>query len=401
MSYFDQVEEAAAFLRGRLGEIPSIAVVLGSGLGAFADRLADASAVPYTAIPHWPASTVVGHAGTLVRGAVGGARRADAGRPGALLRGPRPQDGDLCHARARPPGREDAGADQRGRRHQHILCAGHADGDRRPHQPDGQQPAGRSQRRAFRRALSRHDGRRTRRGCARSPTQRPWPPAWTCDTASTSGCTARATRPRPRSGTCAPLAPMPSGCPRCPKPSWPGTWGSRCSGFPASPTRRPACCPSPLQPRRGDGGRAPRERGVHGPAGGNRCPCLIRSSLPHAPRAGTPWRRTPASRSARRCSRRTAPSSPAATSRTPPTVSRSAPSVSRCSRRWRRVTGASAGSRSWPTRSRRRRPAVPCRQILWEFAGDIEVVLANLRRETGRHRLSDLLPLPFDRRLLR
>ncbi len=51
--------------------------------------------------------------------------------------------------------------------------------------------------------------------------------------------------------------------------------------------------------------------------------------------------------------------------------------------------------------TRPRRPAAPCRQILWEFAGDLEVVLANLRRETGRHRLSDLLPLPFDRRLLR
>ena len=45
-------------------------------------------------------------------------------------------------------------------------------------------------------------------------------------------------------------------------------------------------------------------------------------------------------------------------------------------------------------------PCGPCRQILWEFAGDIEVVLANLRRRTGRHRLSDLLPMPFDRRLL-
>jgi cytidine deaminase len=46
-------------------------------------------------------------------------------------------------------------------------------------------------------------------------------------------------------------------------------------------------------------------------------------------------------------------------------------------------------------------PCGPCRQILWEFAGDLEIVLANLRRQTGRHRLSDLLPLPFDRRLLR
>jgi len=45
-------------------------------------------------------------------------------------------------------------------------------------------------------------------------------------------------------------------------------------------------------------------------------------------------------------------------------------------------------------------PCGPCRQILWEFAGDIEVVLANTRRVTGRHRLAHLLPLPFDRRLL-
>jgi cytidine deaminase len=45
-------------------------------------------------------------------------------------------------------------------------------------------------------------------------------------------------------------------------------------------------------------------------------------------------------------------------------------------------------------------PCGPCRQLLWEYCGDIEVVLANLNRTTGRHRLSTLLPLPFDRRLL-
>ncbi len=46
-------------------------------------------------------------------------------------------------------------------------------------------------------------------------------------------------------------------------------------------------------------------------------------------------------------------------------------------------------------------PCGPCRQILWEFAGDLEVILANLKKETGRFRLSALLPLPFDARLLR
>jgi cytidine deaminase len=46
-------------------------------------------------------------------------------------------------------------------------------------------------------------------------------------------------------------------------------------------------------------------------------------------------------------------------------------------------------------------PCGACRQILWEFGGDLEVILANLRRETGRYQLADLLPLPFDARLLR
>ena len=41
-------------------------------------------------------------------------------------------------------------------------------------------------------------------------------------------------------------------------------------------------------------------------------------------------------------------------------------------------------------------PCGPCRQILWEFGGDLEVILANLRRVTGRHRLADLFPRPFD-----
>ena len=45
-------------------------------------------------------------------------------------------------------------------------------------------------------------------------------------------------------------------------------------------------------------------------------------------------------------------------------------------------------------------PCGPCRQILWEFGGDLEVVLGNLRHETGRHRLLTLLPLPFDASVL-
>jgi cytidine deaminase len=45
-------------------------------------------------------------------------------------------------------------------------------------------------------------------------------------------------------------------------------------------------------------------------------------------------------------------------------------------------------------------PCGSCRQILWEFCGDIEIILGNLQMEAGRYRLKDLLPMPFDGRLL-
>jgi cytidine deaminase len=45
-------------------------------------------------------------------------------------------------------------------------------------------------------------------------------------------------------------------------------------------------------------------------------------------------------------------------------------------------------------------PCGACRQILWEFGGDLEIVLANLSEVKGVYRLADLLPLPFDGRLL-
>jgi cytidine deaminase len=45
-------------------------------------------------------------------------------------------------------------------------------------------------------------------------------------------------------------------------------------------------------------------------------------------------------------------------------------------------------------------PCGPCRQLLWEYCGDIPVILANLQSIKATHRLADLLPFPFDRRLL-
>jgi cytidine deaminase len=46
-------------------------------------------------------------------------------------------------------------------------------------------------------------------------------------------------------------------------------------------------------------------------------------------------------------------------------------------------------------------PCGACRQILWEFGGDLEILLANLTGVTAAHRLRDLLPAAFDRRFLR
>jgi len=73
MTYFDQVSEAAAFLRTKLGSLePKTGIVLGSGLGAVADAVSDPIVVPYAEIPHFPQSTVVGHSGRIVAGLLGG-----------------------------------------------------------------------------------------------------------------------------------------------------------------------------------------------------------------------------------------------------------------------------------------------------------------------------------------
>jgi purine-nucleoside phosphorylase len=74
MDYFEQVDAAARHVRDRVGTEAEIAVVLGSGLGAFADGLSAAVKVPYHEIPGWPASRVIGHAGMLVGGMAKGCR---------------------------------------------------------------------------------------------------------------------------------------------------------------------------------------------------------------------------------------------------------------------------------------------------------------------------------------
>lgn len=71
-SPYQIVEEVAVALRSRLTETPRVAIVLGTGLGGLADQIADAQAIPYGEIPHFPVSTVPGHAGRLVLGRLGG-----------------------------------------------------------------------------------------------------------------------------------------------------------------------------------------------------------------------------------------------------------------------------------------------------------------------------------------
>jgi len=74
MNYYDQVAEAAGFLKARLGSLdPRVGIVLGSGLGAAADAVENPVIVPYGEIPHFPQSTVEGHSGRMVAGLLGGA----------------------------------------------------------------------------------------------------------------------------------------------------------------------------------------------------------------------------------------------------------------------------------------------------------------------------------------
>jgi purine-nucleoside phosphorylase len=68
---FERAGLAAEFISARTSLRPGIALVLGSGLGAFADEFANATKIPYAEIPRFPQSTAIGHAGTLVIGKVG------------------------------------------------------------------------------------------------------------------------------------------------------------------------------------------------------------------------------------------------------------------------------------------------------------------------------------------
>jgi purine-nucleoside phosphorylase len=72
MTQREKVEKAAAYIRGSSSLQPQIGLVLGSGLGVLAEEVEDALRIPYKQIPHFPVSTVEGHKGEWVMGALSG-----------------------------------------------------------------------------------------------------------------------------------------------------------------------------------------------------------------------------------------------------------------------------------------------------------------------------------------
>lgn len=70
-----QINHTASYLRDRVsGEMPSIAIILGTGLGALVDHIEDKQFIPYNEIPNMPVSTVEGHSGNLIFGTLSGRR---------------------------------------------------------------------------------------------------------------------------------------------------------------------------------------------------------------------------------------------------------------------------------------------------------------------------------------
>ena len=67
----EQIKETAAYISGQFGTIPSVAIILGTGLGELAGHITDRQELPYAQIPHFPLSTVEGHSGKLIKGRLG------------------------------------------------------------------------------------------------------------------------------------------------------------------------------------------------------------------------------------------------------------------------------------------------------------------------------------------
>lgn len=80
MTISERIRAAYEYIRSQTSAAPEVGLVLGSGLGEFCDQLENPQVIPFSAIPHFPVSTVSGHDGAFVFGAFGG-------RPVVALRG--------------------------------------------------------------------------------------------------------------------------------------------------------------------------------------------------------------------------------------------------------------------------------------------------------------------------
>ncbi len=67
----EKIQETAAYIRAKVGEMPSTAIILGTGLGKLVDHITDKQYIPYSEIPNFPVSTVEGHSGNLIFGKLG------------------------------------------------------------------------------------------------------------------------------------------------------------------------------------------------------------------------------------------------------------------------------------------------------------------------------------------
>ncbi|MBO4956178.1 MAG: purine-nucleoside phosphorylase [Muribaculaceae bacterium] len=67
----DTIKQTADFIRSKVTEMPSTAIILGTGLGALVDHIDDKVYIPYASIPNFPVSTVEGHSGNLIFGRLG------------------------------------------------------------------------------------------------------------------------------------------------------------------------------------------------------------------------------------------------------------------------------------------------------------------------------------------
>ena len=70
----EKIKQTADFLRGKIADMPHVAIILGTGLGPLADMIEDKIVIPYKDIPNFPVSTVAGHSGNFIFGNLGGKR---------------------------------------------------------------------------------------------------------------------------------------------------------------------------------------------------------------------------------------------------------------------------------------------------------------------------------------